>query len=351
MWKKLVVYVLLITATLYLYFMYDNKVLSGVLVMEALYPFLSFLTVRLAERKLLVFPGHIPSMGECKKKIPIGVCIENKSALWQAKYHLWLSVKYHHSGKKVKIRLAGVAEPKRTQELYCEAEPDYCGMLEVALETVEIYDILGIFYKKKKVSGQKTVGIMPRFSLLPVEITRRTRDFPADAEDYSLEKGGNDPTETYQIREYRTGDSIHEIHWKLTAKEDALMVKERALPLGCAVLIWLDFSTAARGAASLDGLIEKAAALSMTLISEKCVHMAAWFEEKNERVVKWRIDSEKAVYEFIWRILSLEPFKDQNLKRIYYEDAFRGVSFSSIVQIDGKGRTTVNGKEQELLQI
>ena len=49
--------------------------------------------------------------------------------------------------------------------------------------------------------------------------------------------GGDDPSEIYQVREYRERDSLKDIHWKLSAREEELMVKERGFPLGCVVLI------------------------------------------------------------------------------------------------------------------
>lgn len=51
---------------------------------------------------------------------------------------------------------------------------------------------------------------------------------------------GDDPSEIYQVREYRREDSLKDIHWKLTAAKEELVAKERAFPLGCAVLIWFD---------------------------------------------------------------------------------------------------------------
>ena len=38
---------------------------------------------------------------------------------------------------------------------------------------------------------------------------------------------GNDFAEITDVREYRPGDRIKDIHWKLSAKKETLMVKER----------------------------------------------------------------------------------------------------------------------------
>ena len=98
-------------------------------------------------------------------------------------------------------------------------------------------------------------------------------------------------------------------------------------------------------------LLEQAASLSITLLEEKCIHMAAWFEEKSGRVIKWRVSTAEEVYEWIWRLLSTEPFQNEELEKTCYEEAFRGVNFSSIVVLNADGTLTVNGGTQELLQL
>lgn len=79
--------------------------------------------------------------------------------------------------------------------------------------------------------------------------------------------------------------------------------------------------------------------------------MAAWFEEKSGRVIKWRVSTAEEVYEWIWRLLSTEPFQNEELEKTGYEEAFRGVNFSSIVVLNADGTLTVNGGTQELLQL
>lgn len=54
----------------------------------------------------------------------------------------------------------------------------------------------------------------------------------------SKEKG-NDFAEVSDIREYMPGDRIRDIHWKLSAKKDILMVKERVSVAGSEMMVLL----------------------------------------------------------------------------------------------------------------
>ena len=54
---------------------------------------------------------------------------------------------------------------------------------------------------------------------------------------YSGSRPGDDPGETYDIREYRSGDSIRQIHWKLSGTLDDIMIREKSFPVDDTVLI------------------------------------------------------------------------------------------------------------------
>ena len=129
------------------------------------------------------------------------------------------------------------------------------------------------------------------------------------------------------------------------------MVKEYSFPLGCVVLVWMEYPKKGQSSEGFSKMLESAASLCMTLAEEKCIHMAAWFEEKNMRIVKWKVSSEETVHGLLWRMLEMEPYTDDNMRKACYEDAFRGEHFSSIVKIDGQGGITVDGEKQELLQL
>lgn len=97
------------------------------------------------------------------------------------------------------------AENVRT--FWYELPGNICGSMEITLNEIRIYDPLCIFYIRRREAETVFVKIMPEFELMPVEITRKTREFQTDAEEYSCEKKGDDPSEIYQVREYRREDS------------------------------------------------------------------------------------------------------------------------------------------------
>lgn len=358
MLRRAVGYILTVLISLYLFFMYDGYIWTGLLILEALYPFVSAVFLWHMQKKVTVHFGRFPGMAEQSKRFTGVLVLKNRSRIWNVRYRVLAQVKNHFSRQGVfpkaslmRQKFSGVLAPSKERTELIELDSEYAGMLEYRLESLTLYDMLGIFCWKLHLQDKRSIGVMPAFELMPLEITRRTREFLADADEYSTERRGDDPSEIYQVREYSPPDPIRSIHWKLSAKEDELMVKENGFPKGCVVLLWIRLPFMDTDSAGFHRLLERAASLSVTLLEEKCIHMAAWFEEKSGRVIKWRVDTAEAVYEWIWRLLFAEPFHDKELERTCFEDAFRGVNFSSVVIMGTDGGLTVNGEVQELLQL
>lgn len=351
MWKRMTGYFATVLLVIYLFFMYDETVLSGILVLVILYPVCACIFLLLCRKKITAALDRVPPMGEKDKRIRAGVSVKNASRRFPLRCEAQLSVGNRTSGKKIRRRFGGLILPGQEETFWCEFETAFCGNVEVILESVRLYDLFGIFYIKQKVQRKASVKVMPEFELMPVEITRATREFQADAEEYSGEKKGDDPSELYQVREYRIQDSVRDIHWKLSAKEETFMVKERGFPLGCVVLVWIDFAEKERSAAGFSRLLETAASLSITLAEQKCIHLAAWYEEKNERIGMKRVKDEKSACELIWQLMEIEPYRDPVRKQACFDDTFRGHAFSSTVTIDGRGVLRKDGEAPELLRL
>lgn len=351
MWKRMTGYFAIVLLVIYLFFMYDETVLSGILVLVILYPVCACIFLLLCRKKITAALDRVPPMGEKDKRIRAGVSVKNASRRFPLRCEAQLSVGNRTSGKKIRRRFGGLILPGQDETFWCEFETAFCGNVEVILESVRLYDLFGIFYIKRKGQRKAYVKVMPEFKLMPVEITRATREFQADAEEYSGEKKGDDPSELYQVREYRIQDSVRDIHWKLSAKEETFMVKERGFPLGCVVLVWIDFAEKERSAAGFSRLLETAASLSITLAEQKCIHLAAWYEEKNERIGMKRVKDEKSACELIWQLMEIEPYRDPVRKQACFDDTFRGHEFSSTVTIDGRGVLRKDGEAPELLRL
>lgn len=114
---------------------------------------------------------------------------------------------------------------------------DHCGGLAVRTERAKIYDYLGLFSMKVRKSPACIVRVMPETTevTIPEELTRYL------AHAWKPKHGGG-YAENHEIRPYLPGDTLNLVHWKLSAKADALMLREPMEPDQGIMLLTMDLS-------------------------------------------------------------------------------------------------------------
>ena len=348
--KQIMIYLAVSFLTLYCYFFYESRMVGLLLAAEIIYFPLALLILGYQKKKIQVSLGRVIPLAEKNKDIPVDIFVKNNSRFLDCYVKVWLEMENSATGEKEEFAISCSARHQRTEKKQLLLKASHSGIISLALKTYWIYDILYIFKAKRSSKEMQQIAILPASHLLMVEVTRRTRDFMAEAEEYSDRESGDDPSEVYQIREFRDGDSIHDVHWKLTAKSDELRVKEYGRPLGCVVLLWLNFGRKNKKIKNVPSVVlEAAASLSLSLLEMECIHMVAWYEPENKQIQKKRIAKEAHIYELLNRLLYVKSYTEDISYQ--YEDAFRGYQFSTIMEIDTEGRILVNGEEKEKLSL
>ncbi len=102
---------------------------------------------------------------------------------------------------------------------------DHCGALEVTSRWALVYDRLGLIPIPVRVRGDRRTLVRPETVEAPI---------PADVEKAvaaSLApKAGGGFSEYHELREYRPGDSLNHMHWKMTAKLGKPILREPMQP-------------------------------------------------------------------------------------------------------------------------
>jgi len=343
--KQIIVYVGVFLLTLYCFFLYDDVIVTLFLVIEVVYLLVSLLSLFYLNGKVDVAMDTLIPIAEKNQEIPITFTVKNRSKNSRVYVKVLVKIENSFTREKKVIKKSGVIKKNQAENLIFMINAKSCGNLVISMKEYWVYDVLGILKWKKKKKEVQQVGILPECHLIPLEISRKTREFIADAEEYSDRESGDDSSEIYQIREYREKDSLHDIHWKLSAKADKLLVKEYGRPLGCVVLIWLNLQCDFKKRKIVPiTILELAASLSLSLLEEKCVHMVVWYEEENKKIQKKRISKEENVYELLSRLLYITAYKE-NIDN-QYEEAFKGTDFSTIVEIQVDGKVLINKEEK-----
>ena len=245
--KQIIAYLAVFLLTLYCFFLYDDEILTILLIIEIIYPSVSLIWLQYLQKRVDVRLESMIPIAEKNQEIPITFLVRNRSKFTNVHVRTLVKVENVFTGEKENIKSTCVVKKNGTEQMTFVITSANCGNVSISLKSYWIYDFLLILNRKKNTKEIQNIGILPECHLIPVEVTRRTREFIADADEYSDRESGDDPSEIYQIREYREKDSLHDIHWKLSAKADNLLVKEHGKPLGCVVLIWLNLQMDGRG--------------------------------------------------------------------------------------------------------
>lgn len=101
----------------------------------------------------------------------------------------------------------------------------HAGRIEATIVSLTVYELFHIFGLTDSETSSAGVLVWPTFAEnLQEEIYGCVEGFPKENES---KKRGAEYNPDYEMREYIPGDELKSIHWKLTAKQDKLMVRER----------------------------------------------------------------------------------------------------------------------------
>ena len=112
---------------------------------------------------------------------------------------------------------------------------EHCGTLYCSVTKVRICDYLGLFSFPLRAPEPRTVVVRP----IPVSMKELPQLNRYIARVWRPKQGGGF-AENHELRLYRPGDSIQQIHWKLSAKTGKLILREPMEPERGRVLLCLD---------------------------------------------------------------------------------------------------------------
>ena len=135
-----------------------------------------------------------------------------------------------------------------------------------------VLDYLGMLPMQAPVKAEARLTILPNLFPMDADMTAR----PAYADDGASDRRGEDRSEVYQLREYRPGDDIRQIHWKLSSKLDELILKEASQPESRSLLAFWDKRTGTPQ--QMDALAEVVSSTGAALLQSGVQYTLCWTE-------------------------------------------------------------------------
>lgn len=151
-----------------------------------------------------------------------------------------------------------------------------CGRVECRVIKGWVCDRLGIFALPLRLPEGRSVLFLPR--MYPTDFSVREISMPdGDGESYSQTKPGDDPSELFGLREYRMGDKLSRLHWKLSQKTGQLLVREPGLPVTDHIFCLMEMNGSGK---ETDTLLDLLCTLSGFLSERETAHRIGFRDEE-----------------------------------------------------------------------
>ena len=149
----------------------------------------------------------------------------NKTPWVSLDIKLLLEISNEFFGTKGEVLFSVPVYSRKGYELKVPVSAMLPGRISVSLKQLKLKDLMGFVFLKKDMDAKGEIVVMPE--VIKQEIGDKTYFETGMLESEESSKKGNDFSDVHEIREYIPGDKLMSIHWKLSAKRDILMVKDR----------------------------------------------------------------------------------------------------------------------------
>ena len=233
--KSRVYYIVWLLASLLLYLWSDSWIACFLVAVSVILPLVSGLWL-LTEKRQIHCYFQIKDIAGKGQEAKGSLCVENHGFLPLPRLGCHLVFQNRLTGEKARQDVYCSVSAKKTQQLEWGLSSEYCGNIRVVLETISCSDVFGLWKVVLRPGEKSHVVILP--DIIQMEVTVTDSDTANwESVTYSSVKRGDDPSEIFGVREYLPGDSLKNIHWKLSGKMDDLYVKELSLPIENSILL------------------------------------------------------------------------------------------------------------------
>lgn len=115
----------------------------------------------------------------------------------------------------------------------------YRGLYEIGVREIYLYDYLRMFRIRIDVNNYSNVTVLPRRLALDTSVRTAVSDIPSS---FAQLQRTAEQSEQANIRDYRLGDTMKSIHWKLSSKAEDLQVRDFNTNDDQHVYIFVDFA-------------------------------------------------------------------------------------------------------------
>lgn len=244
-----------------------------------------------------------PQSAEKDENLTVFLRGENRSLIPLGRVMLSLRAENRLTGQCCAMRVRLALPAKGSGEAAVTLQSHSCGEIRLRVEAARVYDLLGAVSVKLAQTLEGALTVQPWVFAPQVNLPLQSGR-GEDSDRYAPDHPGQDYTDTFQVREYAPGDSLRQIHWKLSGKLDRLVVRDPGAPLAQAVaLLW---ERSGCTAAHSDAMASVLVSLCRALLGQGVACQVVWNDTPASCAV-CALRQEDELYDMLPRLLCAGP--------------------------------------------
>lgn len=286
-------------------------------------PIISIFILRFTARNITVDTFAKTASITRNNKIIITVSLSNKGRIPFLNCNLFFTYNNMFYPTPLLQCISLPAIPKRPSVNNISFDASHLGIAEFLFSELLVTDFLHLYSIKIPVNQYIRVPVMPIET--SKNYTNNIPPFLSLEDDEQYTNYGQLTHDLKETREYRPGDSLKDIHWKLSAKNDELTVKEFERSADRSLLLLGDLFIN-----NLDATIETLYSFSLSLIKNKEYFKILIFNANEKSFDIHTIENRDDLESAILKMYYSAPYKIRNLALNTFFEVFgedRGIIF------------------------
>lgn len=239
-WGRIFMYAVLYGIALFFYFFLYGYVQYVILMVLTVIPVISVVSVFIlsgrCDVRLTVSEQNVKRMD----KFSVGILLQNHTIMTALNVKCCVQSEnlFYQTKTETTVELPMVMLGE--SKIVIPLKPDRNGMVQISAISMTILDFCGLISVVVPVTAKQFIQVFPENMELTEEEKIGFYAGLSNNEEDILK--GNDFADIGNLREYVPGDRMKDIHWKLSAKKEMLLVKERIRLSENQLVVFLELS-------------------------------------------------------------------------------------------------------------
>lgn len=299
--------------------LYNNHIITFVmLLMTLLFPVLSVTAYYKSEKKITALLEFSSKTVQRNQTLNMLITLQNPTPYPFSRTKLSIRIQHNFISNDYIHEYPFSLAPGKSVTCQVPVSFGICGCYQAQGVCLESSDFGGFVSKRRPIRLQSEVIILPQLLPLKEELEQL---YAGEQLEEVVEKHeiGQDPNEILNVREYQQGDRLQTIHWKLSAKEQRLMIKEFARMSGNAFRLFVDYSF--QNIRHLDPFFDLLYSLCDYMLGARIPLEVCWLNSSSHMLETQEITDYEAIRIMLLKLFYEQPGqKHDSSLEAYYKD-------------------------------